>query len=414
MQVSIESTFSDAYLDAQQKSNQRQLSIAISAIAQEGEPQLPLNLCLVIDCNHSMSGEPLDSVKQAAIAIVRQLRSGDRFSTVALNDRAKTIVDNKLVADTTESERQINLLVAEGDTAIDEAMLLGIQQVAKGKQNSVSRIFLLTNRDNEPSSSQRCLKLALLAAEYKITIDTIGFGEHWNYNLLEQIADITKGTLSYIEQSEQTLAKLERLVVRARSVGLSNARLSVELMPKVRLAEFKPVSQVAPEAIELPTKLDGNCFELYLGDLNCDRSRVILINLYIEHLSPGIYQIASIRLRYDDLASEREDIYADLIPIPIECQAQYQPVVSPSVRNSISALARYRQIEIVEAKLQQVDALGAATMLQTAAQTSLQLGDELGAAVLQSNSTCLQQGKELSLGDRKKNLIVAKTIGTRE
>lgn len=411
MKVSIESNLSDLHLDARQQNTQRQLSLAISAIADERDPQLPLNLCLVLDRSGSMAGEPLESVKQAAVEIVHRLEPRDRLSAVAFNHQARVIVSHQPVTNTTEIEQQINLMVADGGTAIDRGMLLGIQQAAPGRQkNCVSRIFLLTDGENEHGNNQRCLQLAQLASEYQMTIDTLGFGEHWNQSVLEQIADSAKGTLAYIEQPERALAEFEKLFKRARAVGLIDAHLSVELMPRVRLASFKPVAQVAPETIELPVKLEGNHFSLHLGDLSCDRARVILINLYLDRLSPGTYQIASVRLRYDDPVSDCQQVYSDLIPIAIESQASYQPAPNQTVRHSILALAKYRQTQIAETKLQQGDLAGAATMLQTAATTCLQLGDELGATILQSNSTCLQQGKELSLGDRKKNLIVSKTV----
>ncbi|NJL22702.1 MAG: VWA domain-containing protein, partial [Leptolyngbyaceae cyanobacterium SM1_3_5] len=74
------------------------------------------------------------------------------------------------------------------------------------------------------------------------------------------------------------------------------------------------------------------------------------------------------------------------------------------------ALAKYRQTQIAEAKLQQGDRAGAATMLQSAAKTALQMGDQSAATVLQNNATRLQAGEELSESDRKKTRIVSKTI----
>jgi Ca-activated chloride channel family protein len=73
-------------------------------------------------------------------------------------------------------------------------------------------------------------------------------------------------------------------------------------------------------------------------------------------------------------------------------------------------LAKYRQTQIAEAKLQQGDRAGAATMLQTAAKTAIQMGDQGAATVLQTNATRLQSGEELSEADRKKTRIVSKTI----
>jgi Ca-activated chloride channel homolog len=80
------------------------------------------------------------------------------------------------------------------------------------------------------------------------------------------------------------------------------------------------------------------------------------------------------------------------------------------VQQSILALAKYRQTQLAETKLQQGDRAGAATMLQTAAKTALQMGDQGAATVLQTNATRLQAGLELSEADRKKTRIVSKTV----
>ncbi len=65
---------------------------------------------------------------------------------------------------------------------------------------------------------------------------------------------------------------------------------------------------------------------------------------------------------------------------------------------------------MAEAKLQQGDRSGAATLLQTAAKTALQMGDKNAATVLQTSATRLQAGEELSESDRKKTRIVSKTV----
>jgi Ca-activated chloride channel family protein len=49
-------------------------------------------------------------------------------------------------------------------------------------------------------------------------------------------------------------------------------------------------------------------------------------------------------------------------------------------------------------------------MLQTAAKTAIQMGDQGAATVLQTNATRLEAGEELSEADRKKTRIVSKTI----
>ncbi|WP_319419889.1 vWA domain-containing protein [Pleurocapsa sp. FMAR1] len=411
MKVGLQSCLSNKNIDAQINSSQRQLSLAISAVAEiPNQARLPLNLCLVLDHSGSMSNKPLEMVKSAAIAIVEKLKSEDRISIVTFDHRAKVIVPNQLVTDIESIKQRIRLMVADGGTSIDEGLRLGIKEVAASNQHYVSRIFLLTDGENEHGDNTRCLKLAKLAAEYNITIDALGFGEHWNQDILEQIADSAQGVLAYIEQPEQAASEFERLYTRAQSVGLTNSNLTVELMPKTRLAELKPVAQVAPETIELPIKLEGNYFTVRLGDLMVNRPRIILINFYVNQLPPGKHKIAAVQLRYDDPVTNQENLHSDIVTIELESQAQYQPQPNQMVQNPILTLAKYRQTQIAEAKLQNGDRTGAATMLQTAAKTALQLGDKEGATVLQTNATRLQIGKELSEGDRKKTRLVSKTI----
>lgn len=410
MKVNLETYLSDPRIDSNSRSTQRQLTLNISAVADYAEQNLPLNLCLILDCSGSMANEPIETVKQAAISIIEKLQTGDRISVIAFNHQAKTIIPNQTVGDLAHIKQQINLLVADGGTAIDEGLKLGIKEISAGKRNAVSHIFLLTDGENEHGDNKRCLKLAKLASEYKITINTLGFGEHWNQDVLEKIADSATGTLAYIEKPEKAITEFEQLFTRLQSVGLTDARLTLELMPEVRLAELKPVAQVSPETIELSVTAEGNYFTIRLGDIMRDRDRTILINLYISQLPPGKHQIAAVQVSYDAPALGQENIHSSIIPIEIEATSSYQPEVNPAVQKSVLTLAKYRQTQIAEAKLKSGDTVGAATMLQSAAKTALQLGDEAGATILQQSATRLQTGEELSEGERKKTRLASKTI----
>ena len=410
MKVNLQPYLSDYNLDAHINSSQRQLSLAISTSSDRDARDLPLNLCLVLDSSGSMSEKPLEMVKQAAINIIEKLKRHDRISVVTFNCRAKVVVPNQLVTDIKLIRQKIEQIVADGGTSIDEGLRLGLKEVAAYNQYCVSRLFLLTDGENEHGDDLRCFRIAELAAEYNVTLDTLGLGEQWNQDVLEQISDRARGTLAYIEQPNRAGVEFERLFTRAQSVGLTNSFLTVELMPGVRLASIKPVTQVAPETIELPVRLEGNYFMVRLGDLMIERSRVVLINFYINQLPPGKHKVAAVQLRYDDPRTNQNNLHSNVLAIELESQNLYKSKPNNIVQNHILALAKYRQTQIAETKLQHGDRSGAATMFQTAAQTALQLGDKQGASVLQTNATRLQIGKNLSSGDRKKTRLVSKTI----
>ncbi|MEA5502404.1 VWA domain-containing protein [Halotia wernerae UHCC 0503] len=411
MKVNLQPVLNDGNLDANQLSSQRQLAISVSAIAENIDRNVPLNLCLILDHSGSMNGRPLETVKKAANQLVDRLRPGDRLSIVVFDHRAKVLVPNQIIEEPEKIKKQINRLAADGGTAIDEGLRLGIEELAKGKKETISHAFLLTDGENEHGDNSRCLKFAQLAAGYNLTLNTLGFGDNWNQDVLEQIADAGLGVLSYIQKPERAVDEFSRLFNRMQTVGLNNGYLLLSLMPNIRLAELKPIAQVAPDTIELPVQqeADGR-FAIRLGDLMKDVERVILANIYLGQLPAGKQAIANVQVRYDDPTQNQSGLFTPNIPVYANVVRDYQPDINPQVQQHILALAKYRQTQLAETKLQQGDRFGAATMLQTAAKTALQMGDTGAATVLQTSATQLQSGEDLSESDRKKTRIVSKTV----
>ncbi|MDP8933584.1 MAG: VWA domain-containing protein [Cyanobacteriota bacterium] len=409
MKVSLLPVLNDPNLDAAAPSTQRQLAISVSAMASSIDSSVPLNLCLILDHSGSMGGRPLETVKQAAGRLLDRLKPGDRFCAVAFDHKAKVLVPNQIVGDPASIKRQIEQLRPAGGTAIDEGIKLGIEELGKGKKEAISQAFLLTDGENEHGDDSRCLKLAKLAAEYNMTLNSLGFGDNWNQDILEKIADAGGGALAHIQRPEDAVDEFGKLFTRVQGVGLTNAYLLFSLMPKVRLAELKPIAQVAPDTIELPVQQQGDRFMVRLGDLMKDVERVVLANIYIGQLPEGTQAIGQLQIRYDD-PSVGQSLLSDPVAVSANVLKVYQPALNPMVQQHILALAKYRQTQLAETRLQQGDRAGAATMLQTAAKTALQMGDKSAATVLQTSATRLQSGEQLSEADRKKTRIASKTI----
>jgi Ca-activated chloride channel homolog len=411
MKVNLQLALNDAGIDANQTSTQRQLVVSVSAGGETIDRTVPLNLCLILDHSGSMQGKSLETVKNAACLLVDRLTPEDRLSVVVFDHRAKVLVPNQLITDRELMKKQIKQLTADGGTAIDEGLRLGIEELAKGKQDTVSQAFLLTDGENEHGDNDRCLKFAQLAAGNNLTLNTLGFGDNWNDKVLEKIADAGMGTLSYIQHPDQAVSEFGRLFSRMQTVGLTNAQLLLSLTPNVRLAQLKPIAQVSPDTIELPVQpeSDGQLV-VRLGDLMKDEKRVVLVNIYVGQLPEGKQAIANVQVRYDDPAANQIGLHSPNLPIYAHVTREYQPTPNPQVQQSVLALAKYRQTQLAETKLQQGDRAGAATMLQTAAKTALQMGDASAATVLQVSATRLQAGEELSESDRKKTRIVSKTV----
>ncbi|MEH2467408.1 vWA domain-containing protein [Nostoc sp.] len=423
MKVKLLSALNDNNVDVAQTSSQRQLGMTIFAIAGEFDQNLPLNFCLILDRSGSMHGQPIKTVIQAVERLIDRLKVGDRISVVAFSGSAEVIIPNQEIQDPESIKSQIkSKLSASGGTVIADGLELGITELMKGTRGAVSQAFLLTDGHGESGlriwkwdigrdDNKRCLILAQKAAKLNLTINTFGFGNSWNQDLLEKIADVGGGTLAHIERPEQAADQFSRLFGRIQSIGLTNAYLLLSLVPNVRLAELKPIAQVAPDTIELPVEpeTDGS-FAVRLGDLMQDVERIVLANIYLGQLPEGKQAIGHLQIRYDDPLVNEQGLLTPLVPVYADVVRAYQPASNPQVQQSILALAKYRQTQLAEAKLQQGDRTGAATMLQTAAKTALQIGDKGAATVLQTSATRLQAGEELSEADLKKTRIVSKTV----
>ncbi|MGJ3252835.1 MAG: vWA domain-containing protein [Elainellaceae cyanobacterium] len=410
MRVGLDAALNDTNLDAAQPSSQRQLAVSALASADSASRTAPINLCLILDHSGSMNGRPIETVKLAALRLIDNLSAGDRISVVAFDHKAKVLVPNQLVGDADDIKAAIQTLNANGGTSIDEGMRLGIEELARGKQETISQAFLLTDGENEHGDNGRCLKLAELAASYNLTLNTLGFGDHWNQDILERIADAGGGALSYIQKSEDAVSVFARLFARIQSIGLTNAYLMISLAPQVRLADLKPIAQVVPDTIELSIMQEAGQYIVRLGDLMVDAPRVVLANIYVGQLPEGKQPIAQLQIRYDNPASNEEDLLSDPVSVDATVLQAFRPNADTTVQQHVLTLAKYRQTQIAEAKLQQGDRQGAATMLQSAANTAFQMGDQNAATVLQTTATRLQAGEDLSEGDRKKTRIVSKTI----
>ena len=407
MKVGLQWALSDAHMPTNQDNSQRQLSVSLSASG-EGS-QAPINLCFVLDCSGSMGGTPLKTVKQATHRLIDRLTERDRISIISFDHKAKILVANQPATDLATIKRKIDGLSAGGGTCIDGGLKAGIEQLATGKEDRISQLLLLTDGENEHGDNARAVKLADVAVGYNLTVSTLGFGDHWNQDVLEQIADAGGGSLNYIEQAEEAVGIFGRLFTRIQSVGLTNAYLNVELADGTRLADLKPVAQVAPETVELPVVQEGNEAIVRIGDLMKDQPRVVLLNLYVPQIAASTATIAQLQVTYDDPSVGTTGQLTEKFAVDIEAQDAYVPAVDSAVQQNILALAKYRQTQIAEDKLKSGDRQGAVTMLQSAANTAIQMGDKNAATVLQENATQLQAGNELSESDRKKTRIVSKT-----
>lgn len=107
----------------------------------------PLDVALVIDHSGSMSGEPMEAVKEAARRLVARLGEEDTFSLVLFDDEVETQVKQAPVRDRAALLHAINTIEVDGGTCIECGLKEGYQQLATQPRNEAraQRLFLFTD-----------------------------------------------------------------------------------------------------------------------------------------------------------------------------------------------------------------------------------------------------------------------------
>ncbi len=116
----------------------------------------PIDAVLVLDTSGSMKGAALDAAKSAANAFIAELKPPSRAALVVFSDKARVVVPT--TADTGALSKAVAGIQAGGETALYDAVLLGMRQVAKGGDAQPVVIVL---SDGGDTASRAPLKSAL-------------------------------------------------------------------------------------------------------------------------------------------------------------------------------------------------------------------------------------------------------------
>lgn len=165
-------------------------------------PAPPLNVCLVLDRSTSMQGEKMDTVKSAAIHVMRNLRPQDILSVVAFSDRAEVILPAAYLQDRARLEAKIQMIHPSGATEMLQGLELGIQEVMRSLDpKRINHIILLTD-GHTYGDEQDCLALTAGLAERGISVSGMGIGKEWNDIFLDLLSTRTGGSSAYITQPQ--------------------------------------------------------------------------------------------------------------------------------------------------------------------------------------------------------------------
>jgi uncharacterized protein YegL len=174
---------------------------ASAGVDNTGSTRIPMDIVCVLDTSGSMRGNKLKELMSAISFIRSQLNDYDRLAIIIFNASAYLVHGLYSMSETKKelSERQCNLIVADGGTKIFAGMELAMNVLNHRKEtNTLSCVFLLTD-GQDPGDIVAKHEWAAGLVSGQIALSIFGFGADHDAEQLQTLATRSEGSFSYIE-----------------------------------------------------------------------------------------------------------------------------------------------------------------------------------------------------------------------
>lgn len=171
---------------------------------ENGDSLMPfVDLILVIDHSGSMEGLKLKMVKNTIKALMGFLRQDDRISLVIFDDKPKRLTP--LVRLTSQNLQEINKAIdsiePDGGTNIHLGLEFALEILNRRRnKNAISSILLLSDGLDEDSLVMSQLAIEKIKVEGHFTINTFGYGNDHDSQMMLGISNFKGGSFYYIDK----------------------------------------------------------------------------------------------------------------------------------------------------------------------------------------------------------------------
>ncbi len=165
----------------------------------------PLSLIALVDRSGSMSGAPIERVKEALHAIIDQMREGDRLGMVIYG--SNTLVHQEVidVAGNKEALRAaVDAIEINGATSMEAGMRLGFKTAFAELPNSRGKTRMMLFTDENPNvgdtSAEGFMGQAIDGSRKGVGLTTIGVGAHFDGALATKVSSVRGGNLFFVPE----------------------------------------------------------------------------------------------------------------------------------------------------------------------------------------------------------------------
>lgn len=176
----------------------------------------PASVGIVFDVSGSMAGEKIENAREALVRFVQTSHTEDDYSLIGFNDRAEVLLEN--TADSNTLLNRIAGINPRGDTALYDAVAMGLAQVRQGRWSKRALIVITDGEDNNSRISFKKLRQMLKESDvmlYGILIRDFSprsIGEI----VLDELTEMSGGRYFAPRNAEEMSEAFEKIALELR------------------------------------------------------------------------------------------------------------------------------------------------------------------------------------------------------
>ena len=305
----------------------------------------PTSIGLVLDNSGSMIPEPQQRVVDTLQQLTPRFRAADLVAGVAFGDHANVFHplsnDHASFSVWGDLRHYARNCGAGGTTNMAEAIEAGTAEILEGGENRAMRLLLLT--DGHPDDRPSTIRAAQNAVSKGINITTLGYGAHYDFDFLEQIAALSNDTAWDMRDGSTVTADVLNRVLAAQDELATNVVLEMAFLGKHRILDSYTVHPFT--RYNGPVKLKSDrLWRQPLQPIEREKGLEVLVNVVHPKLSPGRKTVARITLRYDvpALGLRGEEISEEVTVVASDA-IQHITEMDPEVQERVQEAFEERQ-----------------------------------------------------------------------
>ncbi len=200
------------------------------------EDRPPLNLVFSLDTSGSMTGEPLDLVKQSMLALAGELRAGDVISLVRWSSDQSVLLQNHAVSgpDDPTLVSIIEQLAPGGSTDLYGGLVTAYDLAEAGYiEDGINRVIIMSDGGANAGVTELDVIAEAAAAEDGSGIYLVGVGvapaSGYRDELMDSLTDAGKGAYIFIDSAAEAELQFTDRFLSNVSVAARNVQMRMTL-----------------------------------------------------------------------------------------------------------------------------------------------------------------------------------------